>query len=182
MNSLLGILIAALPFLPLISNAQQKPEESILLAPDDWRSERIEFPLSFAPDLPLKGYEDVRFAPGWGEPDNEEFWTYAFVWVLEEDISFEQEDLETYLEAYYDGLMKVVADLDDTGSKVSLKKITNGFEGSVTTIDGFFTKGTIHLNISVQQDTNHWLFKLSPQPIEHPVWAGLQAITIAESP
>ena len=31
--------------------------------PENWRFERLEFPLSFAPELKLKGYEELRFAP-----------------------------------------------------------------------------------------------------------------------
>ena len=48
-------------------------------APDNWRKEIIEFPLDFAPEINLSGYEEILFAPGWSDSDAEDFWTYYFV-------------------------------------------------------------------------------------------------------
>ena len=47
--------------------------KTILEAPTDWKSEIILFPLSFAPDIDLTGYEDLRFTPNWNKPNSSEF-------------------------------------------------------------------------------------------------------------
>ena len=67
------------------SQAQETEQELLLAIEDNWRSERLSFPISFAPSLDYKGYEEVRFAKGWSKKDSDEFWTYAFVWYLDED-------------------------------------------------------------------------------------------------
>ena len=51
----------------------QPPHETTTAAPsftwpvpDGWRSETIPFPLEFAPSIPHRGVEEIRFAPGFG--------------------------------------------------------------------------------------------------------------------
>ena len=38
-----------------------------LPSPEGWGIERFGIPIEFAPTIPYKGVEDVRFAPGWGD-------------------------------------------------------------------------------------------------------------------
>ena len=52
-------------------------------APKGWRSERIPFPLSFAPAMKYQGFEELRFGPGMFQPESETYWTYGFFWWLE---------------------------------------------------------------------------------------------------
>src|SRR6187402_1986296 len=56
--------------------------------PAGWRSETIPFPLDFAPSLPYRGTEELRFAPGFFEPTSETYFTYSFVWLVEGEPSF----------------------------------------------------------------------------------------------
>ncbi|MCT4624921.1 MAG: hypothetical protein N4A46_14965 [Schleiferiaceae bacterium] len=46
---------------------------SVLDAPPEWKSEIIPFPIGFAQDIPLKGIEELRFAPNWNNPESDEF-------------------------------------------------------------------------------------------------------------
>ena len=41
--------------------------------------------LFFAPSIKYKGVEDIRFTPGWGKAGSEEYWTYAFLWFLDDE-------------------------------------------------------------------------------------------------
>ena len=36
-----------------------------------WGIERFLIPISFAPSIPYKGVEDIRFTPGWAKKSNE---------------------------------------------------------------------------------------------------------------
>ena len=74
-------------------------------APAGWGKELFPIPIEFAPSIPFKGQEELRFAPGWGKADNEEYWSYTFVWFLQGHEHITAENLKTNLEAYYTGLI-----------------------------------------------------------------------------
>lgn len=152
-----------------------KSQEKELSAPEGWRPETIELPLSFAPDIPITGIEEVRFAPGWGEPESKEYFTYAFVWLLEEQEDFKKEDLQNFLGSYFDGLMGMVGEFEEVGTEVQLEKLKNGFEGQLVSKDGFFTKEELKLNLSIEKLNKGriWFFRLSPQPMDHEIWKAL---------
>ncbi|MEM1257151.1 MAG: hypothetical protein AAGC45_05340 [Bacteroidota bacterium] len=162
----------------LLSFSQQ--EQTTLKAPSEWRYEKLAFPLSFAPSIPLKGHEEVYFAPEWNRPESEEFWTYAFAWILNTPLTIEKDNMVEYLQEYYNGLMKVVGPFDELETTISLENASNGYQGEVKTLDGFFTKNTIHLNITIekQSEGKFWLFRLSPKDREHPIWGTLNNIRI----
>ena len=83
-------------------------QDNIIPAPDDWKKESFSFPLAFAPTIPYEGMEHVRFSPDWQRFASENGFTYVFVWDLKA-APVTTEDLEDYLEAYFNGLMKGVA-------------------------------------------------------------------------
>ncbi|MEM7513772.1 MAG: hypothetical protein AAF388_22790, partial [Bacteroidota bacterium] len=89
--------------------------KTILSAPDNWNSEIIPFPLSFAPDIEFEGFEDIRFAPGWADTESKEFWTYHFTWVLNQKIPTTEESLADIFQVYYDGLSQVVLEEQNDG-------------------------------------------------------------------
>ncbi len=62
MTKRLIILFTILPILAVAGFAQDK-NSSLLPVPEDWRFEKIDFPLDFAPDLDYQGFEELRFAP-----------------------------------------------------------------------------------------------------------------------
>ena len=80
--------------------------ENKLLAPKNWKSEIIKFPLKFAPTLKYSGEEYVRFAPGWGDITASDYFSYAFLWNINEAPQLSTSKLEQEMEAYFDGLMK----------------------------------------------------------------------------
>lgn len=174
----------AFPFLFIFFYAVQfcftQSEETVLKAPDNWRYEKLDFPLSFAPELELTGFEEVYFAPGWNNSEAEDFWTYAFAWVLETPIEFHQSTLENYLTTYYDGLMKVVGADGEVATKVSLTLRNNGYKGEVVTFDAFFTKKRLLLYLTIEKSPNPniWIFRLSPNPWDHKNWTILDQVHI----
>ena len=162
------------------SLAQEK--ESLFNAPDTtWRTERITFPLSFAPTLQYEGFEDILFAPGWADSSSQQFWTYAFVWYVEYGALMSENLLATSLETYYNGLMKAVSkdssDVDRLGRTLCLFiKTDDGFSGKMRVFDAFFSKKEITLHVKVQERicrrTNKQIvyFEISPKPFEDSVW------------
>ncbi len=56
----------------------------ILKTPTDWRYEKIDLPLDFAPSINYNGFEELRFAPGMFDREAEKYFTYVFVISIEE--------------------------------------------------------------------------------------------------
>jgi len=71
--------------------------------PEGWQHETIPFPLEFAPDLPYRGVEELRFAPGIFKPDQAGYWSYAFVWWLDGKPALGAAELNASLERYFAG-------------------------------------------------------------------------------
>ncbi len=88
--------------------AQENEELDILEADSTWLKEIIKFPFGFAPEINLKGYEDLRFAKDWSKPERQEFFTYAFVWNTNLTEAPTVNMLESNMRLYYDGLMTAV--------------------------------------------------------------------------
>lgn len=76
-------------------------------APENWRKESFPFPLQFAPTIPYEGIEHVRFAPSWTKFADGNGFSYVFLWDLKSR-PVTPEDVEEYLEVYFNGLMKNV--------------------------------------------------------------------------
>ncbi|MEO0472260.1 MAG: hypothetical protein AAF206_21730 [Bacteroidota bacterium] len=162
-------------------SAQEKNESlSILKSPENWRSELIPFPLSFAPEIDFTGVEDIRFAKGWNDQESPEFWAYAFVWYLENDPQLSDSRLQELMKLYYYGIMGV-----DNTVALFLPSGDGHFIGRVQTHDRFFTKQPLLLNIRVEtsyctkQKRHLVLFQLSPQAFDHAVWESFQEVEIA---
>ncbi|KAA3628463.1 MAG: hypothetical protein DWQ02_19300 [Bacteroidetes bacterium] len=159
--------------------------ESVLIAPENWQSEIILFPISFAPEIDLTGFEDLRFAPGWADSTSQEFWTYTFVWYVDEKQPMTESKLTEYFNYYYDGLMGVDRkNKADTTNSVKLDKTLclfiqskEGFSGKMRVYDNFFTKDYLILNIKVKESFCPEMKKhiisceISPKPFDHSVWA-----------
>jgi hypothetical protein len=78
--------------------------------PAGWRTETFAFPIEFAPALHHRGVEELRFAPGMFEPGSPGYWSYAFVWRLDDAAELTPEALAAELTAYYVGLEKALDD------------------------------------------------------------------------
>ncbi len=181
-------IIVALFFIQCGSDSSKK---NLLHSNDNWRSEVIEFPLEFAPSLQFLGTEYVRFSPGWGEQDAPDYFSYAFLWVLEQDIMLSSKKIETYMEKYFNGLMTTVSKSDQNSlqknivSKAFFEKINDEmYVGKILTYDAFTTKKEVSLNVIVNysfcklQNKHCILFTISPQTPEHQIWKKMKKLSI----
>lgn len=167
-------------------------EELLLTIEEAWRSERLEFPIAFAPSLDYKGIEEVRFAKGWSNPDSDAFWTYTFLWYLDEDPKITADAIEDDIEAYFNGLMALVGKgsglTDIPKANVVFVKENNekaSFIGKAKIFDAFFSKSIQELNIKAVSDycseTKKYtvLFTFSPKEYDHTIWETLDGITLS---
>lgn len=155
---------------------------------EPWRSEQLSFPIKFAPSLDYKGMEEVRFAKGWGTKDSDEFWTYTFLWYLDQDPAITAKAIETDIEAYFDGLMKLVSGRTDLPQAnvvfVPDASAKTAYSGKAKFFDAFFTKDIQELNIKAvagycaKTKKHTVLFTFSPQEFDHNVWKTLDTITL----
>ncbi len=144
----------------------------------DWRSERIALPPEFAPQLP-SGDEILLFAPGMFVAEAPDYWSYAFLMRIDQDVP-DATELTTLFERYFDGLLGAVGgeEIGSDPAQVSLRQIGPGrYEGEVRLIDAFVTQQPVDLRLLVRSSTENGATSLrvqaSPQPREHAIWQSL---------
>src|SRR5262245_59450742 len=78
--------------------------------PPGWRHETLTFPLDFAPTIPLRGEERIRFMPRFFEPAAPTYFSYVFVWIVDgpPDASLGADALGAELTTYFRGLCDAV--------------------------------------------------------------------------
>ena len=76
--------------------------------PDGWRGETFAFPLEFAPSIAHRGAEELRFPPGFLEPGQPGYWSYAFTWRTEDAAELDAARLGSELTVYFKGLIAAV--------------------------------------------------------------------------
>lgn len=170
---------------------QHTEPESILSAPENWQSERIDFPLGFARTINFTGFEELRFAPGWSDSTSQEFWTYTFVWYIDNDTSLTAASLATTMDMYFDGLMGVAEDATDSSPVSKTRSLFHdkpgGYEGRIMVHDAFFTKENMTLYVKVREDTctqagkRLYSLELSPQSFEAAVWSIFEEVELTIS-
>lgn len=178
MNPGLALALFALPL-------ATAPDELLPATPDGWRYERLDFPLSFAPDLGLAGFEELRFAPGMFDAESESYWSYALAVRLDGAPEVDAEFLQTFLEGYYRGLCEAVGEdrgleLDYSGFAVALETDVAGFRATIDLIDTFVTAEPIRvevlLRVHPRHDATEILGLASPSPQDAAVWDELRGI------
>jgi hypothetical protein len=159
-----------------------------------WDVERFLIPISFAPSIPYKGVEDIRFTPGWAKKTTNEYWSYAFLWYLDGTVALDAKTIENNLKAYYTGLIKVNSDSSKIADKLfpvtssirsrtAEKKDLKTFEGSVTMLD-YMSKQPITLNVVIHirtcagKDKTFVFHEISPMPYSDDVWKRLHQLWI----
>jgi len=169
--------------------SQNTTEASILIAEDNWGKEIINFPIDWAPNLNLEGFEELRFSPFWSDPKSDQFWSLVMAWNVDTTHALTTEELESNFEAYFDGLMKPNhwATTFPRPTVVfipsSEKDSTHSIIGKMKLFDGFHTGESITLNITIEQhfcelsQKSIILFRISPKNFEHAVWKELNAVT-----
>lgn len=182
----LSIVLAAIAAEP------QPVPELLPQAPAGWRFERIDFPLSFAPVLPYKGFEELRFAPGMFKPDSDTYFTYIFAMKITDDVALDAAALQSLLETYFRGLCRTVAKdkkFDIDVSKISAQvradqpdaQTGRNFRATVVSFDPFVTGKPLTLNLEMMVidvgQTDHRIFAaVSPKPTDSPVWQLLRTL------
>ncbi len=199
MKSLAVILLF---FLPLLSFSQIIAEEFDpqkweapynLNFPKDWGVERFLIPITFAPQIPYKGIEDIRFAPGWGKAEKEDYWSYAFLWYLDGQQKTSAKMVANHLKTYYTGLVAVMIGEDTLGKSIPVKTVikkvktqkgdAKTFYGSIDMLDYMAKKpitlnGIVHLKFCSEQNKTVLFYEISPKPYTDKVWQSLNLLWI----
>jgi len=161
--------------------------------PKGWGTEHFAFPFDFAPQIPYKGVEDLRFAPGWEDGASEEHWAYAYLWWLEGRPRLTAEKLQTHLQDYYNGLVgrniapRKIPREKLIPAKASLKAVATApgdkatFAGTVVMLD-YLTQTPMTLNVLIHwkdlplPDRSAVFFEVSPRATDHRIWTQLDAL------
>jgi hypothetical protein len=157
---------------------------------DGWGIERFLIPVDFAPKIPYKGVEDIRFTLGWGDKNSEEYWSYAFLWYLDGKPAIDAVALKRNLDLYYDGLISRNIIKRNISAKIIFKTNTKlkqiatypgdekTFQGTVTMLD-YMAKAPMVLNCKVHLkkckglDKTILFYQLSPKTYSDAVWKKL---------
>jgi hypothetical protein len=157
------------------------------IVPAGWTTEHFPFPVAFAPKIPLKGFEDIRFAPGWGNPENEEHWSYMFLWWAEGEPELNADLLRQYFGDYYSGLVgqniterkipqnKIVPTVAAIKKQPTASGDKETYSGSISMLN-YMTQTPIELNCVVHvkacADQGHTAIftEISPKPASHRIW------------
>ncbi len=162
-------------------------QDSVLLpeTPEDWRFERIDFPLSFAPEIDYTGFEELRFAPGMFDAESDSFFSYVLAIRIEDELTVDEPLLQTFLLDYYVGLCRVVGesrnlDLDLDAISVHVELGGHGYEARIQMFDAFVTGKplTLDLELSVHEGEKgiELLGLASPKQKTAAIWGDLWTI------
>ena len=189
-------LLTLLLFQTILIFGQEKQEVNLLTSATSWGKEIIQMPLHFAPEIPYKGVEELRFSPDWSKQESDGYWTYAFVWDVDLNKKLTATDLEKDLQYYFDGLMDGVNKdkgkiLPKTIALFLKKENTTGaseFVGKLQIYNSFHTKDVMILYCTVEQyyckekQKSMVLFRFSPKEFTHPIWQKLETVQLREKP
>lgn len=194
-NLIAILIIISAPFVWQKENSsyavQQKSSSYELNAPKDWRSETINFPLDFAPEIKYQGYEELRFSPGMFKRESDTYFSYIFFWNLKGNEKISPEILEHNLTLYFKGLCKAVGesrkidiDLNKIATKVTTQELNSNdkkrykalYNASITTFDPFNKGEEIKLNAEIvllnasNKDQTILFFSVSTKPSTDAIW------------
>ena len=177
-----------------------EPGSPRLVAPAGWGGEIIKLPPGFAPDMKLKGFEHIRFAPGMMKPQSESFFSYAFVFELQPNPALTDAVVQDEFLKYYRGLCNAVLngklpDVDPSEFTLELQRVKSDakrpsdakaadastrYTGTLEWIEPFATKKPQRLNLEVRtwasSDHNYIFACVSPQTRDRAIWKQLHAI------
>src|SRR5258708_9867792 len=161
--------------------------------PQGWGVERFLIPIEFAPSIPYKGIEDIRFTSVWGNAKSDEYWSYAFLWYLDEMPVTNEVTIQTNLNAYYTGLIgrnierrKIPAEklfpvktlVKEVGTEAGDSKT---FKGSINMLDYMEQKPMalnciVHVKSCAGQSNGFIFYEISPKPTGDKVWVSLELL------
>jgi len=159
--------------------------------PKDWTIERFQIPIPFAPQIPYKGVEDIRFAPGWAKVKSDDYWSYAFLWYLDGEINIDSKILDSNLKGYYTGLINIngrnIPDEKLIPVVTSFKEAEKNkgdlktYVGTIRMVDYMQQKPIVlnckaHLKSFLGENKTFIFYELSPQPLSHKIWLSLDKL------
>lgn len=178
-------------FLFFIGKAFCQQPEYTLPQPEKWGKEKIAFPIGFAPSIPFKGMEEIRFTPGWSDSKSADYWSYTFVWFVEGAPVINADSLKRYLTQYYTGLYFSNQKEKSTDSRSFTDVRVTRVAGSGTDVDTYEAKistgnflnkqplvlnGCVHVRRFAAIKRTALLIEISPKDYKHSVWAGMDDI------
>src|ERR1700744_5281702 len=92
-----------------LSAHAQSTKPSMLMEPAGWQFEQFPLPPGFAPGIPYKGIEELRFSPCMFKKEATDYFTYAFVARLDGVANVSQSEIRQYLLTYFKGLCSKTA-------------------------------------------------------------------------
>jgi hypothetical protein len=180
-GTMLILTLLALSSLPPLRTADELLPET----PNNWRYERLEFPLTFAPELDFEGFEELRFAPGMFDPESASHFSYVFAIRIEQDLSVDAAFLEDFLRRYYRGLCAAVAEARELELALDsiAARVVSGEQGFVATIDFLDAFGSgapleLRAELELHSSARHTelLGLVSPRPREAAIWSELEGV------
>ncbi len=177
-----------------------EPAAQKLAAPKDWGGETITLPPGFAPDMKLKGFEHIRFAPGMMTPESDTFFSYAFVFELEPMPELTEIVVQEEFLKYYRGLCKAVLSgklpqVDPSKFTLEVQRAKSDatttlddktadmpvlYTGTLEWVEPFATKKLQTLKLEIQTWTRNdrsFIFAcVSPQARDAAIWKQLHKI------
>ena len=158
----------------------------------DWGKEIFHFPIHFVPELDYQGVEEVVFPKNWAKKDSNDFWSYVFVWALDNKKEISPAELEINLRKYFDGLAAVVNEDKETEmikTSTYFQHNTNSNDdvdiiGQLTVYDAFTTNKPLDLNARIfsnyceKRGKLIVLFQFSPKKYDHPIWDKLRTVKV----
>ena len=187
---LIAIGIAILAFDSIRLNAQ---EAVILTEPADWKLETMPVPPSFAPDIRLKGAEEIRFAPGMFSAGSSNYFTCLIAISADRAPKLDMGDVKRFVELYYRGLATVggnkvtaaqrkemVATV--TEAKTPDQQARQKFNASMVLFDPFHDGQKVTLNIEAvvvprpATKQTCLILMVSPSATDSEVWKNLRIL------
>jgi len=180
--------------------AADEPNKFKLATPEGWGGESIELPPGFAPDMKIKGWEHIRFAPGMMKSTSDTFFSYAFVFELTPKPELTEAVIKDEFLKYYRGLYKAVLngklpDVDPSEFMLELQQVKIDktpasdektadlptlYTGTLDWVEPFATKKPQKLNLEIRtwakNDRNYIFACVSPQARDSAIWKQLHAI------
>ena len=173
---------------PLLCAAAEPPAD-LWPIPAGWKHETFPLPPEFAPGMPYRGTEELRFMPGFSSPTAPDYWSYDFVWWLDEPPAFDAMSVGAALTTYFRGLAGAVGGtkykFDPARFRTVLTAVPASkpprLTGEVFTYDPFATGLAIKLHVELELRScpgakrTAVVVALSPKDATDGVWEDLRA-------
>ncbi len=177
------------------NNPQAWKAPYVFPIPEHWTMERTPFPPAYSPNVPYKGFEDIHFPPGWGDPRTEDYWTVSYLFRLNGKHTINAAILQDFLKLYYEGLIadnvprRHIPKEKLVPISANLRKVKpdkgdlETYVGMVNSLD-YLALVPIQLNCRVHlkpggDQFTPLLIEVSPKPFEHPIWTKIEQ-TVAQ--